>query len=122
MSNYETFSGFERVYLEDSFVTSLRYDDEALRFELELVLREGHELYSCPKQGEQYCYRRAAIVFFKPFDVVWRKLFVFPYVDGDRKIDFGNIDSLQRISGVYFVSGDWGEVEFGCDKVELSIE
>ena len=122
MKNYESIAGFEHAYLEDSYVNSIRFDNETLQFELLLVLLEGHAVYHVPKKGEQHCYRKASLVFSRFSEVTWKRLRVSPIVDREGKIDFGNIDSMRFNSGTFYLEGDWGEVEVRDSKVELRIQ
>jgi len=68
---YYELTGFAQVYFEDSFVTGLIENGAELSFLLDLILREGHPHYSPPKPHEQYCYRRAKLVFARPALVRW---------------------------------------------------
>jgi hypothetical protein len=42
MAGYETISGLENVYLEDSWVLGVHESDASLSFDLEAVLTEQH--------------------------------------------------------------------------------
>ena len=121
-NNYPEIAGLEHVYLEDSYVISLRFDKNNLCFKLLLVLSEQHELYSPPKIGEQYCYRNATLNFKNPLEVQWNSISMMPITDANYSIDFGNIDFLSMVENQYHISGDWGEVVFQCNTVELEIE
>lgn len=121
--NYPSIAGLEHVYLEDSYVISLLFDKAALRFELLLVLTEDHEAYSAPNSGEQYCYIRNAVLSFKnPLEVEWISISMRPTTDVNNSIDFGNIDFLSFVGNRYYMAGDWGEVRFLCDAVELDVK
>ena len=108
--DYGDFEGFEDVYLEDSYVLNISESSGMVEFEIEVVLREGHSQYSPPKSGEQYCYRRASIVFPSLKKADWQDRSFVPSVDKDGEVDYGNIDSFYLENDVYHLVGDWGKV------------
>ena len=55
-TDYVEFEGFKYIYLEDSFVKRVIYDERQLRIELDAVLCEGHPLYTPRKEGEYHTY------------------------------------------------------------------
>lgn len=58
---YEELRGFAHVYLEDSFVESVRVTPGSVRFVAEVVLPPGHERYHPPLPGELRCYERGRL-------------------------------------------------------------
>ena len=102
---------FDQVYLEDSFVTGLIENGAELSFLLDLILREGHPRYSPPKPHEQYCYRRAKLMFVRPTLVRWETRDFRPTTDASGEVDYGNIDAMQVLDdGSYHLEGSWGAV------------
>jgi hypothetical protein len=97
------------VYLEDSYVLAIHEYDDRLIFDLDAVLTESHPSYEPPKDGDQYCYRRALLSFSGVSSVEWaRKRFIqFTDASGD-----GDCCSL---------AGDWGNVRIRCSSIELAL-
>lgn len=121
--SYEGFPGFEEVYLEDSWVLRVEESSESIKFEMELVLCEGHPQYHAPYKDEQYCYSKGSIVFDKPSDVTWlAKTMTRPAVDANGEVDFGNVDSFELKNGVYHLQGDWGEIELRSAAVTIEYQ
>jgi len=108
---YYEISGFEDVFLEDSWVYEIREDSSELVFSLDFVLREKHKLYAPPLSNEQYCYRRGYIRFHKPSAVTWLRKTMTPYVDVTGEADFGNIDTFYFFGDHFHLEGGWGELE-----------
>ena len=89
------------IYLEDSYVLAMHEYDDRVVFDLEAVLTEGHPSYTQPREGEQYCYRKAALVFRDISTVKWLKKNFTPFSDAAGEIDYGNIDSFTKDNGCY---------------------
>ena len=118
---YWQLSGLEHVYLEDSYVLDVREERSSLEFLLELVLTEDHPDYTSPEPGEQYCYRKAQLVFPNVQDVRWLEKTATPYRDATGSIDYGNIDALTAEQGHYRIEGDWGVVEVESSAPTLKL-
>ena len=108
---YDELAGLEQVYLEDSYVLTIEEGPSDLKFLLDLVLKEDHPEYVSPEAGDQYCYRRAWLVFPNVQRVCWLENTMQPYSDATGSVDYGNIDVLLAQKGHYHVEGDWGTVE-----------
>ena len=105
-------SSLAHLYLEDSFVLNITATPGQVVFGMEFVLLPGHELYSPPADGEQYCYRRGSLVFSSVRSISWTGQGVPPAIDPvDGSQDFGNIDSLRPADSAYALGGDWGEMQ-----------
>ncbi len=111
MSSYYDWEDFAGIYLEDSFVLSICELDNEISFIVEAVLTENHPLYVPPKEGEQYCYKKGKIVFQGLKQVEWIDRNEAPFTDAAGEEDYGNIDVFELYSGVYKLSGDWGELQ-----------
>jgi hypothetical protein len=116
---YWELPGLENVYLEDSFVGDIEESADRIAFELDLVLRESHPLYHTPKEGEQYCYRDAALVFDRPSEVTWYDRSMKVSSDAAGEPDLGNIDLLTYSGDRYRLSGDWGSIELSSEKPRI---
>ncbi len=110
-AHYSQFSGFEHVYLEDSFVLDIQTNLPRVQISLEVVLNEEHPLYVPPTPDEQYCYRRAHIYFPNAEQVEWIERSMIPSTDATGSVDYGNVDDFFRVDGHYHVKGDWGELD-----------
>ena len=121
LKGYETIKSLQYVYLEDSFVLGIDQNMDSISFDLDLVLKEEHELYATPKRDEQYCYVKAKLKFSALRKVVWKELRMWASIDANMEIDFGNIDSFRFSGDRYQLSGDWGEIYFEADNLELDI-
>jgi hypothetical protein len=109
---YFELAGFENLYLEDSFVLSIRVAPRRVEIEIEFVLHDGHPQYEAPAVDEQYCYRRGSIVFDAIRRVRWSGLGeIAPAVDARGDADYGGINSLGEDEETYRVEGDFGSLE-----------
>jgi hypothetical protein len=120
MIKYYEISGLEHIYLEDSFVLKIEEWDDRLEFLLDLVLTEKHSQYTSPTDDEQYCYKKAFLVFKKCDAINWIEKGENSFFDSSGETDYGNIDSLTQEGKNYHLSGDWGEVKLVTDQIELS--
>ena len=118
MSNYYDWEGFADIYLEDSFVLRICESSDEITFTVEAVLTENHPLYTPPENDEQYCYKKAKIVFQDLSSVVWVNRDETPFKDVSGEEDYGNIDVFQLLNGRYRLSGDWGELEVTSSSVK----
>lgn len=120
--NYFEIASHSNIYLEDSYVLGIREDNNRVVFYLDVVLTEEHPAYQPPKQGEQYCYQKAELCFINVKVCKWISKKFKAFSDATEEQDYGNIDSLTEEHGVYFLRGDWGEVQIECDYVDLKIK
>lgn len=111
MRNYTDFSEFENVFLEDSFVLRIKTTASLAEFLVETVLTKNHLLYEKPKKNEQYCYKKGIINFPNVKQIIWIEITIFPSVDINLEVDFGNIDSFFYENDFYSMSGEWGRVK-----------
>ena len=118
---YHNLPGLGAVYLEDSFVLDVRQLRNKIEFALDLVLNDSHRNFQAPRDGKQYCYCRATLVFREVVCAEWKNLVFNGSKDAAGESDFGNIDELSLCDGVYSLSGDWGElrVRAGALSVEF---
>ncbi len=118
---YKLTPEFSEIYIEDSYVLGINEYSDVMEFLMLIVLRENHPLYSLPKTGEQYCYRRGKIIFPDTKKVNWSKKSFNPTEDIDGEIDYGNIDSFVFENGKYHLVGEWGDVlvESGTPQIIL---
>jgi hypothetical protein len=108
---YYQIPGLENVYLEDSYVTAIKEAPRRLEIDLEAVLCEQHPLYRPPAPGEQHSYRTGRLVFADAERIHWIERHPKPFEDASGQIDYGNIDAMCAMGGVYHLEGDWGQVE-----------
>lgn len=119
--SYDQLPELEHVYLEDSYVLDIKEKPLSLEFLLELVLTENHPDFSPPEPDEQYCYRRAWLVFPGLQGVRWLNKTMKPYTDATGSTDYGNIDVLIAENGKYRIEGDWGIVEVESSAPTLKL-
>lgn len=113
---YPNFQGFENIFLEDSYVLKIRTSKSLAEFLVEIVLTKNHPMYSKPTPKEHYCYKKGIISFPKIENIVWVEVNMFPSIDANNEVDFGNIDSFFYEDGFYNISGDWGEMKIQSQK------
>ncbi len=112
MEQYYKLSGFEDIYLEDSWVFDVKTNEHFVEILIEAVLTEKHHLYQVPKPDEQYCYKNGRILFLHPTRVRWIKKIMKPNPpDKDGSIDYGQIDYFAYENNKYKLEGSWGELE-----------
>jgi hypothetical protein len=109
--DYPHLSGFENVFLEDSFVLGIEATPGRLRLDVELVLTPQHAVYHPPAPGEQNCYARATIEFPNVRNLVWTGQGTPPAVDASGDVDYGGIDSLFWNGSAFHIEGDWGAID-----------
>jgi hypothetical protein len=110
------------VYLEDSYVLAIEEGASTLSFTMDLVLLETHPLYEKPKAGEQYCYRRARILFRETQLILWHKRSALVFTDADDNVDLGNIDTFTIEGRTYHLTGDWGAVSVRCGTLLVDLD
>lgn len=118
--DYSKLSGFEELYLQDSYVLDIFNDEKEVHFSMEFVLTERHPKYRPPRSGEQYCYKRGIIQFpciahvneFVRQAVVSR--------DATGETDMGNIDTFLWQGKRYRLAGDWGRLDVVCGNPIVS--
>lgn len=111
MGKYWLLPGFEDLYLEDSWVLSIRPSESTLTLEVELVLRESHPLFRAPRPGEQYCYRRGRIRFEDVTELSWSGHGSSPATDVTGEQDLGSLDEFEVLGCAFTVGGDFGRIK-----------
>jgi len=118
--NYDKIPVLSNIFLEDSYVLVIHESVDSLVFELEVVLTKEHPSYDEPKQGEQYCYKRALLSFLHMSSCEWLdKNNMSGFLDAAGEIDYGNIDTFVKSDDCYMLSGDWGRVVIRCAFIEF---
>ena len=118
---YNQFSGFENVYLEDSYLLDIQINPSSIEFSLLVVLNEQHLLYSPPVSDEQYCFRKGILRFPNVAQIRWLEKSMTPYTDATGTVDYGNIDNFYLAGEYYYVSGDWGSLEIKSSPPSLVV-
>lgn len=121
-SVYGNWPALSELYLEDSYVLEILESPSCLIFQMEFVLREGHPKYRAPKQDEQYCYERGKLIFQGIRALRWLERTEVLSFDAKGEHDLGNIDQLYQENGWYMASGDWGEVTFMAQNIEVEMD
>lgn len=116
MNAYEQLTGLAHLYLEDSWVLGVFEAPDELRFDVEAVLTEQHPDWQPSKAGEQYTYKRLALIFSRPREVIWlERMSGPPAVDATGEMDYGNIDVFTWDGSRFELEGDWGRVRVEGD-------
>lgn len=91
--------------------------------ELEASIWPDSELYLQPKPKEYTCYRRITLVFsgFTEVKGLMDIAFVEGTVDADGTTDYGNIDTLSKITSGFLLSGSFGDVEVVGGSARLAV-
>ena len=107
--SYPSLSGFEFLYLEDSWVLGVIAKPQVLQMTVDVVLLEGHPDYAPARPGEQYCYRRGTITFSPVTSLQWSgQLPPAPDVSGEP--DYGSLDEFNRVDDEYVLEGNFGRL------------
>lgn len=122
MKNYYDIDGLENLYLEDSFVLGVAEQGVDIVFNMEFVLTENHPLYHKPRIGEHYCYRKGQLRFVSPTFIKWERSGKRGFIDKNKEVDFGNIDSFVSDGNKFILSGDWGELEISPENIVIDYE
>ncbi|MCS6127919.1 hypothetical protein G3485_13075 [Shewanella baltica] len=122
MNSYHEISGFESLYLEDSYVLGIDDSGEDVVFIMEFVLTEQHPKYSEPNNSESYCYIKGKIKFIKPKSVRWLNRSKNRFIDKNGEIDLGNIDTFILDGDKIMLNGDWGELEISPNQIIVEYE
>lgn len=113
--DYWELTGFEQLYLEDSWITAIQIDTDSVRIDADIVLRENHPSYTSPLPGEKYCYRSGVICFQNVSSVDWRGRGAPAAVDASGERDFGSFDEFHVLNkNQYVLSGDFGKLVVDC--------
>lgn len=120
--DYPQLTGFEGVYLEDSFVLGVTASPGRLALDVELVLTARHPAYRPPAPGEQNCYARAVIEFPDIRSLTWTGQGTPPAVDAAGETDYGGIDALYWNGSAFHIEGDWGSIDVvsGAPRISWS--
>ncbi|OGQ53942.1 MAG: hypothetical protein A3J24_00595 [Deltaproteobacteria bacterium RIFCSPLOWO2_02_FULL_53_8] len=118
--DYYQIPSLSSVYLEDSYVLAIHEHDDRLVFDLDVVLTENHPFYNQPKEGEQYCYKRALLRFSGVSYIEWVHRRFVKFTDAAGESDYGNIDVFSKEGDCCALAGDWGEVKVKCSTIELT--
>ena len=119
---YSQFSGFENVYLEDSYVLDIHINPSSVEFLLLVVINEQHPLYSPPECNEQYCFRKGMLRFPNVARLAWLEKSMKPYTDATGSVDYGNIDEFYLAGEYYNLRGDWGSLEIKSSPPSLEVQ
>ena len=120
--NYYEIPSLSNIYLEDSYVLSVREGEDSLIFELEAVLTESHPKYKKPQEGEKHCYRKILLRFLNVDSFEWLDRRFMAYADASGEFDYGNIDSFVGCDDGYELAGDWGRVAIKGQAVDIIVE
>lgn len=116
----EVIPDLRHIYLEDSYVLGIHEVEDALLFDMLVVLTDEHPLYQPPLEDELYCYRAARLRFSGNLNIEWiERNLQARTVDPDGSIDIGQIDGFSVQADSYWIDGEWGEVRINCDQVQL---
>ena len=111
MPYYRAFPVLDQVYLEDSWVLSVREVATGLVFEVDAVMTERHPAYRGPLPGERYDYRKVELTVVGT-RAVYEPSGAAPASSGDGQLDYGNIDAWYVDGeGWSHLEGDWGTAE-----------
>jgi hypothetical protein len=116
---YFELSGFQDIYLEDSYVLDITEFDHGIEFTVEVVLTEQHEMYRKPNKGIQYCYCEGIMRFPRARSIHWIEKTMRKIIDISGEIDYGNIHVFYEEEGRYFLAGEWGVIWIGSDPPTL---
>jgi hypothetical protein len=118
--NYFELESFKGLYLEDSYVLNIIATPKLVEIEMDFVLTENHPLYSVPKKGEQYYYKRGKLLFINTKLIKWQNsTFQFESIDRNREVDLGNIDVFHQNANNYYLEGDWGNLSIECQDIKV---
>ena len=120
--DYYGIPSLSNIYLEDSYVLSVREAEGSLVFELEAVLTENHPKYKKPQEGEMHCYRKVLLRFLNVDSIEWLDRRFMAYKDASGEFDYGNIDSFVSCDGGYELTSDWGRVAIKGQAVDVIVE
>ena len=116
-------SEFKGIDLNDSFVLSWYQTSDKVEIRLEASIWPQSAYYIKPKSDEHTCYRRATLTILGAVKVTGLLPMdtVEPTIDPDGTEDYGNIDSLLKISNGYSITGEFGLVQISGGKLEFKI-
>ncbi|MCM3657279.1 hypothetical protein M3147_08450 [Agromyces mediolanus] len=107
--DYSGIPGLEDLSFEDSWVLEIVRHADRIVFRVDAVLTESHPEFAPPPPGEQYCYRRGALVFDSIRTLLWSADgLVRAGIDPSGETDLGSIDSFSKVGEAYVVVGDFG--------------
>lgn len=116
-----TLTGFDHLYLEDSYFLGFGVVDDAIELRALFVLTRDHLLFEPPLAGEQHCYRQGSIrvAGFKPLNL---RGAAQPSVlhDPDGSLDLGSIE-VSGDADSYRITTEWFDMRFEAASVTATL-
>jgi hypothetical protein len=114
-------TGFDHLYLEDSYFLGFGVIDGSVELRALFVLTRDHPSYEPPLAGEQHCYHEGSIriVGFKPLNV---RQAAQPSVlhDPDGSPDLGGIE-VSADADSYRITTEWFDMRFEAANVTAAL-
>lgn len=108
---HEQLPGLEDVMVIGAFVLDLVEEPGFFRLLLNAALRRSHPWYETPEASSAHCFRRLHVTFRAVRKLTWFSRSDRVYLDAERRMDRGCIDSfVAEPNGRYVIEGDWGGV------------
>ena len=110
--SWEEMDIFKGIDLFDSFVTSWKFENGDLSFEIELSIWPESKFYSEPKANEYTCYKTGVLKFSRCSSVkgLLQQSEVRSSIDPDGSADYGNIEYFTKSQNEYEIHGEFGQV------------
>ncbi|WP_433159652.1 hypothetical protein [Kribbella sp. CA-247076] len=122
MIEYEDMPGFEHFVLEESFVLDVAAKPGSVKFRLEVVLTPDHPKYVAPGPDSYLCYRDGRLEFDGVTELEWTGQGAPPATDASGETDYGHIDTMTWDSGLYELTGDWGQMKIWAASAQVVLD
>lgn len=120
--SYQDIDSLRNYFFEDSYVLAIHVFAGRLSIELDVILTNSHPHYVSQKDGEQYCFRKAVLIFDQVTSITHFFLNYDIATDVDDEKDMGNIDYLSMEGGnLFHISGPWGNIDLIADSVSVDL-
>ena len=108
---HDQLPGLDEIMVVGAFVLDLVEEPGFFRLLLNAALRPSHPWYEAPDPASAHCFRRIHVIFRAVRSVAWFSRSDRVYLDAERRMDRGCIDSfVAEPNGRYVIEGDWGGV------------
>jgi hypothetical protein len=108
--------------LEESYVLAIRIEPYRVVFTMDFVLTPEHPMYRPPLAGERACFRRGLIAIRNFQRLAWDSTGYSPSTDASGELDFGTLDRIVNLDGMWMLSGDWGDLQVNGGEISISVD
>jgi len=127
-------SALASVFLEDSFVLSIRASERSITFLIDAVLTPQHPRYQPPNSARNNCLERSLIIFESDFPIDFEPAEWLRTVDDSdwhridqvtNNVDYGGVDGFVPVvwegRPAWFLGGYWGDLLIAVPRIRYEV-